>query len=331
MRTEHPCFCFFRAAMRILHIGKEAMMMNYKADTQKKDREQGCILPLFEGEHVLPFVKMQGCGNDYIYIDCFVHTVENPEALAIRLSDRHFSVGGDGVVLICPSAVADAQMRMFNLDGSEGRMCGNAIRCVGKYLHDVRGMSGTQLSIETKSGIKQLELHCSEDGSVAEVQVDMGQAHLHPSSIPVALQGETVVDHPISLGGHDFRITCVSMGNPHCVTFLDDVDGLDIAAIGPLFEHCKIFPERVNTEFVQVLNRHTLRMRVWERGSGETLACGTGACACVVAAVKNGICPPDEDIRVQLTGGTLTIRYTPSGTVLMTGPAAFAFEGTVIL
>lgn len=305
--------------------------MNYKADARKSGCEQDCSHPIFESKRVLPFIKMQGCGNDYIYIDCFAHTVENPEALAIRLSNRHFSVGGDGVVLISPSAVADAQMRMFNSDGSEGQMCGNAIRCVGKYLHDVRGLPGIQLSIETKSGIKQLELHCSEDGNVTEVQVDMGQARLHPSSIPVTLQGETVVDYPIRLSGHDFRITCVSMGNPHCVTFLDDVDGLDIAAIGPLFENCKLFPERVNTEFVKVLNRHTLRMRVWERGSGETLACGTGACACVVAAVKNGICPPDEDIRVHLTGGTLTIRYTSDGSVLMTGPAAFAFDGTVFL
>ena len=283
-----------------------------------------CRIPM-GGGRTLPFVKMQGCGNDYIYIDCFEETVEDPETLARRLSDRRFGIGGDGVVLICPSGVADARMRMFNLDGSEGLMCGNAIRCVGKYLHDVRCVDKTEVTVETRSGIKQLRL-ILKDGLVDEAEVDMGKARLTPGAIPVALPGESVVDCPVSMAGGDYRITCVSMGNPHCVVFCDRPDTLRLEEVGPRFEHDPLFPERVNTEFVRVVNRTTLRMRVWERGNGETWACGTGACAAVAAAVENGYCQKDTDVTVQVRGGDLVVRYTDQG-ITLTGNARLVYTG----
>ncbi len=275
----------------------------------------------------LHFTKMHGCGNDYIYFDCFDQTVEHPEALAVTLSDRHFGIGGDGIVLICPSQVADAKMRMFNLDGSEGNMCGNAIRCVGKYLYDSHKVDKTALSIETKSGIKHLNLTV-KDGLVDLVQVDMGIPKLSPEEIPVLLEGDRIVDYPIAVDDTSYRITCVSMGNPHCVIFCDDVERLPLSSIGPRLEQHPLFPQRVNTEFVRVIDAHTIQMRVWERGSGETFACGTGACASVVACVLNGLCPMDEDVRVMLRGGDLIIRYTKDG-VLMTGGATKVFDGVV--
>lgn len=275
----------------------------------------------------LQFTKMHGCGNDYIYFDCFDQTVEHPEALAVTLSDRHFGIGGDGIVLICPSQVADAKMRMFNLDGSEGNMCGNAIRCVGKYLYDSRKVDKTALSIETKSGIKHLNLTV-KDGLVDLVQVDMGAPKLSPKEVPVLLEGDRIVDYPIAVDDTSYRITCVSMGNPHCVIFCDDVEGLPLSSIGPRLEQHPLFPQRVNTEFVRVIDAHTIQMRVWERGSGETFACGTGACASVVACVLNGLCPRDEDIRVMLRGGDLVIRYAKDS-VLMTGGATKVFDGVV--
>ena len=211
----------------------------------------------------LPFTKMHGCGNDYIYFNCFAHEVKNPEALAIRLSDHHFGVGGDGIILICPSDVADARMRMFNADGSEGRMCGNGIRCVGKYLYDNNMVDGeTEITIETLSGIKTLILH-PENGKAKTVRVDMGPAALEPAEIPVYLDGDRVVDAPLVIDEKVYHITCVSMGNPHCVVFVkEDVDSLDLARLGPKFEHNPLFPERVNTEFVNVLPDGTLKMRV---------------------------------------------------------------------
>ena len=226
----------------------------------------------------LKFTKMQGCGNDYIYFNCFEQDVVAPESLSVYLSDRHFGVGGDGVVLICPSQVADAKMRMFNLDGSEGKMCGNAIRCVGKYLYEHGIAPKQELTIETLSGIKKLRLYV-ENGVVDSVTVDMGPAELDPKKIPVALEGDVIIDHPVQIGGREERITCVSMGNPHCVVFRDNLDTLDIDKVGPEFEYDPLFPERVNTEFVTVVGENTIKMRVWERGSGETWACGTGACA----------------------------------------------------
>ena len=275
----------------------------------------------------LKFTKMHGCGNDYIYFNCFETPVEDPEELSVRISDRHFGVGGDGIVLICPSDKADAKMRMFNIDGSEGKMCGNAIRCVGKYLYDNGIKRCNPLKIDTLSGIKTLNLNVGADGKVDSVRVDMGKAILKPEEIPVNLDGETAVARPVTINGKEYKITCVSMGNPHCVVFTDtDVSELPLEEIGPKFEFDPLFPERVNTEFINVVDKNTLKMRVWERGSGETLACGTGACASVVAACLNGFCEKDTDITVRLVGGELVIRYTDEA-VTMTGPATVAFTG----
>lgn len=278
------------------------------------------------------FVKMHGCGNDYIYFDCLKNGLYDPETLSIILSDRHFGIGGDGIVLICPSAVADAKMRMFNADGSEGKMCGNAIRCVGKYLFDHKITKKTELDIETLSGVRHLTLH-PENGKVKAVQVDMGKANLSPASLPVLLQGGKIVDREADVAGGHYHITCVSMGNPHCVLFTNDwenfdIDHFDMEALGPKFESDPLFPERVNTEFVKLLPDGTLRMRVYERGSGETFACGTGACAAAVAAVENGLKKKGEPITVRLRGGELTIVYTDDG-VKMTGPATEVFTGEI--
>lgn len=270
------------------------------------------------------FVKMHGAGNDYIYFDCLSGEPENIPALAVRLSDRHKGIGGDGLVLICPSAVADARMRMFNADGSEGNMCGNAIRCVGKYLYDENVCRKEELSVETKSGIKYLRLY-TENGKVRRVRVDMGKADFDPKSLPVLLEGEAV-DRPVKIAGGLHRITCVSMGNPHCVLF-EDPDGADLERIGPLFENDPLFPERVNTEFVKVIGKNALKMRVWERGSGETMACGTGACAAAAAACACGKCDAAQDILVKLRGGDLVIHV--GETVFMTGEAEKVFSGEV--
>ncbi len=277
----------------------------------------------------LKFTKMHGIGNDYIYFDAIHQEIEHPEQLALSLSDRRFGIGGDGVILICDSDKADAKMRMFNADGSEGMMCGNGIRCVGKFIYDKRLVpaSKTTVSIETLSGVKTLRLTV-EDGKVKSAEVDMGKAVFTPSEIPVLFDGERMMDRPILVGSNEFKVTAVSMGNPHCVTFVEDTEAIEIEKIGPLFERHAIFPDRVNTEFVEVIDRHTLKMRVWERGSGETLACGTGACACVAAACECGLCEKGEDITVHLRGGDLLIRYTDE-TVMMTGPAETVFEGEV--
>ena len=280
-----------------------------------------------EKRKVINFTKMQGCGNDYIYIDCLEKMVASPESLSVYMSDRHFGVGGDGIVLIAPSRVADCRMIMYNLDGSEGKMCGNAIRCVGKYMYDVAGHKRKHMTVETKSGIKKLELMTLGD-EVVRVKVDMGKAVLDPTQIPVALDGDMIVDRPVTMGGNQYNITCVSMGNPHAVVFTDLVDALELEKIGPSCETDRIFPERVNTEFVKVIDEHTLKMRVWERGSGETLACGTGACAAAVAACLNGFCPKGEDIRVILRGGELVINYTDDG-VFMTGNCEKVFTGSI--
>ncbi len=276
----------------------------------------------------LEFTKMHGCGNDYIYFNCFNQKIDNPEGLSVSLSDRHKGIGGDGVVLICSSEVADAKMRMFNLDGSEGRMCGNAIRCVGKYLYEKGIVNKTEITIETLSGIKKLKLF-KQDGGIVSAQVNMGKAELVPKNIPVALDGETVIGRKVNIAESEYEITAVSMGNPHCIVFVDNVDGFDVEKIGPKFENSVLFPERVNTEFIKMIDEHTIKMRVWERGSGETWACGTGACAAVVAACENGYCDKNEDITVKLRGGDLVIKYTDDKTVFMTGNAVIAFEGVV--
>lgn len=275
----------------------------------------------------LHFTKMHGIGNDYIYFNCFETKIENPEALSVKLSDRHFSVGGDGIVLILPSSKADAKMRMFNADGSEGNMCGNAIRCVGKFLFDHGLTDKTDITIETKSGIKALKLTV-ENGKVAYACVNMGKAELKPDKIPVNLPGNKIVGFETTVGGAVHKITCVSMGNPHNVIFTDNPACLDLNKIGPSYENDPLFPERVNTEFARVTGKNEIEMRVWERGSGETWACGTGACATAVAACENGLCDKNTDIRVRLRGGDLTIRYTDEA-VYMTGPAAYAFCGEV--
>ena len=270
---------------------------------------------------------MQGIGNDYIYFDCLEEPLENPAAAAVKLSDRHFGIGGDGVVLICPSEIADAKMRMFNADGSEGKMCGNAIRCVGKYLYDFGKTDKRTLKIETLSGVRTLFLNV-EGGKVKSARVDMGAPEFRPEHIPVSLPGGKIVARETEIAGGRVEITCVSMGNPHCVVFGEDPDGIDLEKVGPQFENADIFPDRVNTEFVHIVARNELKMRVWERGSGETLACGTGACAAAAAAVENGFADLDSDIIVHLKGGDLVIRRTAE-TVYMTGEAALVFSGEV--
>ena len=275
------------------------------------------------------FTKMHGISNDYVYISTFDQELTDLEALAIRLSDRRTGVGGDGIILVCPSEVADAKMRIFNADGSEGKMCGNGIRCVGKYVYD-KGLvpaDKTVITVETLSGIKTLDLNV-RDGKVVSARVDMEAAILDPAKIPVTYHGNKMVNAPLIVNGRQWDVTSVSMGNPHCVTFVDDVDALDLEKIGPGFEKHPAFPDRVNTEFVKVIDDHTLQMRVWERGSGETWACGTGACATAVAACLNGYCRKGEDITVRLRGGDLVINYTDE-TVVMTGPAATVFEGEI--
>ena len=275
----------------------------------------------------MKFYKMHGIGNDYIYFDCMRAELDNPEELAVRLSDRHFSIGGDGVILLCRSDVADCKMRMFNADGSEGKMCGNGVRCVGKLARDLGYVHGDTCTVETLSGIKTLEFTFGDDGKVSSAKVDMGAAVLGGRQIPSVFDGDKVVNVPLDVGGEKYNVTLVSMGNPHCVVFTEP-DGLDIEKTGKQFENHSAFPERINTEFVKVIGKNFLKMRVWERGSGETLACGTGACASAVAACLNGFCDKGEEITVALRGGNLKIVYADD-TVYMTGPATLAFTGDI--
>ena len=276
----------------------------------------------------MKFTKMHGIGNDYIYINCFSEKVDNPEKLAVILSKYHFGIGADGIVLICPSEKCDFRMRMFNADGSEGKMCGNAVRCIGKYVYEKGLTDKTKITLETLSGVKTLDLFL-KDGKVFEVSVDMGCADFLCKNIPVIYDEEKMIGKSVVIGGEEVVATCVSMGNPHCVIFGGDPDGLDLLKIGPNFENDPVFPERVNTEFVKVIDKNTLKMRVWERGSGETLACGTGACAVTAAAVLNGICDIDKEITVKLTGGDLKITYKSDGHLIMRGPASFVFDGII--
>ena len=276
----------------------------------------------------MKFTKMHGCGNDYVYVDCTKQMIENPSEVSKYVSHRHFGIGSDGLILICPSEVADFKMVMYNADGSEGAMCGNGIRCVAKFVYDKGLTDKKNLSIETKSGIKELELTV-EDGKVSLVKVNMGAPILTAKDIPVDVDTEKCIDADINVDGKDCKITCVSMGNPHAVTFIEeDVKKFPVENIGPKFENHPMFPDRVNTEFVQVLNRNEVNMRVWERGSGETFACGTGTCATVVACVLNGL--TDDEVTVHLLGGDIFVKYDrQNNTVWMTGPAAIAFEGTI--
>lgn len=277
----------------------------------------------------MKFTKMHGIGNDYVYVNCFEETVDDPERISELISDRHFGIGSDGLVLIMPSDKADFRMRMFNADGSEGMMCGNATRCIGKYVYDNGMTDKTEITLETKSGVKTLKLF-PENGKVKTVLVDMGKAIIKPADIPVLADGEDFISRKIEVNGNEETVTCVSMGNPHCVIFTDkNVDGLELEKIGPSFENHPLFPERINTEFANVIDGNNVKMRVWERGSGETWACGTGACATAVAACLNGHCKRDEEIRLMLRGGDLFITYKSDGTVLMRGPATTVFEGEI--
>ena len=278
----------------------------------------------------MKFTKMQGIGNDYVYVNCFEESVDDPERVSQIVSDRHFGIGSDGLVLIMPSEKADFRMRIFNADGSEAMMCGNATRCIGKYVYDNKLTDKTSVTLETNSGIKYLTLF-PENGVVKTVNVDMGMAVLKPSEIPMTAEGENFISRPITVNGSEYTVTAVSMGNPHAVTFVDDVDSLSLETIGPLFENHPLFPMRVNTEFIKVIGNNELQMRVWERGSGETWACGTGACASAVAAVLNGFAKQGSEITIHLRGGDLFITYTNDGNVFMRGPAETVFTGEITI
>lgn len=284
----------------------------------------------------MKFTKMEGCGNDYVYVDCTKELIKEIEKTAVLVSDRHFGIGSDGLILIKSSSVADFEMDMYNLDGSRGKMCGNGIRCVAKYVYDHGLTDQTRITVDTASGIKTLDL-TAEGGRVSRVRVDMGEPQIIPEKVPVdpAVLGlpmkEALVDREVSIGGEAYRITCVSMGNPHCVTFIDqDVREFPLEQVGPLFEKHPLFPEQVNAEFIHVIDRTHLQMRVWERGSGETMACGTGACASFYAAYLNGLA--EAAAEVELLGGTLQIEYEKEiNHIFMTGPATEVFTGEILL
>ena len=276
----------------------------------------------------MKFTKMQGAGNDYIYVNCFTETVKNPEETAVRVSDRHFGIGADGLVLICPSENADFFMDIYNADGSRAKMCGNATRCVAKYVYDNKMTDKTEIALETLSGIKCIKITV-QDGKAVAARVNMGAPILTPREIPTKFDGETVVSQNLTIDDTTYAVTCVSMGNPHCVLYTDDVHALDLPRIGPKFETHEMFPDRINTEFVHIVSETEFDMRVWERGSGETLACGTGACAATVASILNGYCKRDTEIKVNLLGGTLYINWTADGDVYMTGPAETVCTGEI--
>lgn len=279
----------------------------------------------------MKFTKMQGIGNDYVYVNCFEETIADPSAVARFVSDRHFGIGSDGLILVKPSDVADCEMDMYNLDGSQGAMCGNGIRCVAKFAYDHSIVRKKNITVNTKSGIKYLDLDI-KDGKVSSVKVNMGSPILTAKMIPVVSDKEQVINQPLDVNGTVWNITAVSMGNPHAVTYMEDVNSLDIEKVGPMFENHINFPDRINTEFVKVIDRRTLQMRVWERGSGETLACGTGACAVAVASTLNGLVDEDVPITVKLLGGDLQILWNrQENLVYMTGPATTVFEGEIDL
>jgi diaminopimelate epimerase len=277
----------------------------------------------------MKFTKMHGIGNDYVYVNCFEETVANPGAVARFVSDRHFGIGSDGLILIKPSDIADCEMDMYNLDGSQGAMCGNGIRCVAKYAYDYGLVDQTEITVATKSGVKALSLTL-QDGKVAFVKVNMGAPILKASEIPTTADTEQVIAAPLTVDGKTWSITAVSMGNPHAITFVDEVADLDLPKIGPSFEFHPFFPDRVNTEFVKVIDRHTVEMRVWERGSGETMACGTGACAVAVASILNDKVDGDAPVTIKLLGGDLEIFWDrDANLVYMTGPATTVFDGEI--
>lgn len=267
---------------------------------------------------------MQGIGNDYVYVNCFEEEIKNPSELSIAISDRHFGVGSDGLILIMPSSVADARMRIFNADGSEAQMCGNGIRCVAKYLYERGLKKSNRMTIETAAGLKTIELTTS-DGDVTQIRVEMGTPELLRNDIPMLGENKQVVNEPLQVNDTVLYITCVSMGNPHCITFVDDVDSVDLNVIGKTIENHELFPERINVHFVQLISADKVKMRTWERGSGETLACGTGAVATGVACVLNNL--TERVINTRLPGGELTVEWTDDNKTYMTGPAEFVFTG----
>lgn len=277
----------------------------------------------------MKFTKMHGAGNDYIYVNCFEEKIENRSETAIKVSDRHFGIGSDGLICIDPSDIADCKMDMYNADGSQGKMCGNGVRCVAKYAYDNGIAKKDEIAVETLSGIKYIKV-AVKDGKVYEATVNMGEPILKPADVPAKFDGETAVNEPLDIDGKEYKVTLVSMGNPHCVTYVDDVHSVEIEKTGPLFENHKKFPERINTEFIKVVSPEKLEMRVWERGSGETLACGTGACASVVASVLCGYCKKDTLVTVKLLGGELKIKWSSEDNkVYMTGPAETICTGEI--
>ncbi|MCD7774455.1 MAG: diaminopimelate epimerase [Clostridiales bacterium] len=276
----------------------------------------------------MKFTKMHGAGNDYIYVNCFEEKIKDRSKTAIKVSDRHFGIGADGLICIDPSEIADCKMDMYNADGSQGKMCGNGVRCVAKFAYDNGIAKKDEIAVETLSGIKYIKVFTGEDGKVCEATVNMGQPVFKPSDIPALFDGDRAVDEKMTVCGKEYGVTLVSMGNPHCITYVDDVYGIDIEKIGPVFENYEKFPDRINTEFIKVVSPEMLEMRVWERGSGETLACGTGACASVAASVLNGYCKKDTLVTVKLLGGELKIKWSSEdGNIYMTGPAATVCTG----
>lgn len=275
----------------------------------------------------MKFTKMHGIGNDYVYVNCMKSEIENPSGVSEFISNRHFGIGSDGLVLIMPSETCDFRMRMFNSDGSEAEMCGNATRCVGKYVYDNGLTNKEEITLETKAGVKVLKLFIT-DGKVEKVTVDMGEPILECSKIPVDFKGESYINKPITVDGKEYKVTCVSMGNPHAVVYMQGIDKMEIEKIGPMFESHPFFPNKTNTEFVEVIDRRTLKMRVWERGAGETLACGTGACAVLTASVLNGLC--ENEATVKLIGGDLSIKWNKEDNhIYMTGSATKVFDGEI--
>ena len=280
-----------------------------------------------KGDLIMKFTKLHGCGNDYVYVNLFEETIDNPAELSIKISDRHFGIGSDGLITIGPSDIADFTMHIYNADGSEAEMCGNGVRCVGKYVYDHGLTDKTEVAVETGAGIKILTLNI-KDGKVDTVRVDMGEPAFAPEEIPVVAEGERVIGAPIAVGDKEWKMTCVSMGNPHAVVFVDDTKNFPIEKYGPLFENHERFPKRTNTEFVEVISRTEANMRVWERGSAETWACGTGTCATVVACILNEL--TDRKVLVHLLGGDLTIEWDEeTNHVFMTGPATEVFTGEI--
>jgi diaminopimelate epimerase len=271
------------------------------------------------------FIKMHGIGNDYVYVDCFHETVSEPEKLAVRMSDRHFGIGGDGLILIMPSDKADVRMRMFNADGSEAQMCGNGIRCLAKYAYESRLSRKHEITVETLAGVLSVYLHPTVQDTVDQVTVNMGRPRLRRQDIPMCGEGQRVLGEKLTAGDREFEVTGVSMGNPHCVVYVDDVAQFAVSHYGPLLEHHPQFPQRTNVEWIEWLNAREIRQRTWERGSGETLACGTGACAATVASVLNG--RTERSVTVHLLGGDLQVEWAADEQVYMTGPATEVFRG----